>query len=496
MNIQKSRPPVVAIMGHVDHGKTTLLDYLRKSNVVAKEHGGITQHLGAYQVVTGAGRKITFLDTPGHAAFEHIRRRGGEVADIVILVIASDDGVMPQTKEAINHIKRSGAAMIVAFNKIDLPNADVERVKGQLAEEGVLVESYGGEIVSVEISAKQGKNVEALLEMIELVADLKELQDEADASPLLICLESRMGKGGPEISVLVKRGSVKLGTPVQVQDKKGTIRSMTNDRGERVSVAETSAAVEVLGIPQAVTPGSLFIEQDGVLVHTEGLADLVVRDVARMPNSDSGLVFGAQHATKQYPVILRADVSGSLEAILENLPLREQIQILEASVGEVTDHDIERAESAKGAVYSFNVKSSSRVKKLAETKKVALKEYSIIYKLLDEFALDLTTYLEEPEIETITGKGEIIRVFSGSGGVSIGGVRVTEGSLNVNSRVRVVREGTVVAEGTIISAKHLKDDVKRLDKGTEGGIVVQIKQQDKVFVFVDGDIIEQIKTKV
>lgn len=495
MDVQNMRPPVVAIMGHVDHGKTTLLDFLRKSNVVAKEHGGITQHLGAYQVVTAAGRKITFLDTPGHAAFEHIRRRGGEVADIVILVIASDDGIMPQTREAINHIKRSGAAMIVAFNKIDLPNADVDRIKGQLAEEGIMVESYGGDVVSVEISAKQGKNVDTLLEMIELVADLKELKDESKEPVLLVALESRMDKGGPEVSVLVKRGTLKLGTPVFVNDKKGTIRTMTNDRGARVDAAENSAAVEVLGMPQAVTPGSLFVEKDGVLTHTEGLADLVVRDVARMPSMDSGLIFGAQNAVKQFPVIIRADVSGSLEAILENLPSRDLIQIVEASVGEVSDRDVERAEAIRASIYSFNVKTPSRAKKLSDSKKVPLKEYSIIYKLLDEFAVDLTTFLEEPETETVVGKGDIIRVFSGSNGVTIGGVKVIEGSLNVNSRVRIVRGGSVVAEGTIISAKHLKDDVKRLDKGAEGGIVMQAKQQDNPFLFEEGDIIEQIRLK-
>lgn len=494
MNQQSEfRPPVVAIMGHVDHGKTTLLDFIRKSNVVAKEHGGITQHLGAYQVTTKDGKRITFLDTPGHAAFEHIRKRGGEVADICILVVAANDGVMPQTKEAIKHIQKSGASMIVAINKIDVPDADPERVKGQLLEEGVMVESYGGDVVSVEISAKQGQNIDQLLEMIQLVSEMRELKNEYTEPLLAVVLESRMDKGGAVMSLLVKKGVLKRGDSVLVGTNKGSVKLMTNDKGERVDAAYPSDSVEVLGITHTVTPGSLFVAQDGQVVHTEGLDALRVRDVASIQAATSGLLFGGQQ-TRLFPMIIRADVSNSLEAVLNNLPQRENIQIIEASVGDVTEADVERAEAQKGVVYAFNVRVPSRVLKLADAKGVKVKEYNIIYKFLDELTADLEEFFKEPEKEQVVGKGRVLRVFAGSGGSSIGGTKVEEGTLNVGARVRIVREGDVVAEGTIESAKHLKEDVKRLDKGAEGGIVVETKDKN-TFVFAEGDLVEQIRVR-
>lgn len=493
MEKNQFRPPVVAIMGHVDHGKTTLLDFMRKSNVVAKEHGGITQHLGAYQVSTKEGKRITFLDTPGHAAFEHIRKRGGEVADICILVIAANDGVMPQTKEAIKHIQKSGAAMIVAINKIDVPDADPERVKGQLLEEGVMVESYGGDVVSVEISAKQGQNIDQLLEMIQLVSEMRELKNEYTEPLLAVVLESRMDKGGAVMSLLIKKGVLKRGDTVLVGENKGSVKLMTNDKGEKVDEAYPSDSVEVLGITQTVTPGSLFVAIDGQIVHTEGLDALRVRDIASIQAATSGLLFGDQHA-KLFPIIIRADVSNSLEAVLNNLPERDQIQLIEASVGDVTESDVERAEGQHGTVYAFNVRVPSRVMKLADAKGVKVKGYNIIYQLLDDLAVDMQEFFKEPEKEQVVGKGKVLRVFAGTGGVAIGGTKVEEGTLNVGARVRIVRGGVVVAEGTIESAKHLKEDVKRLDKGAEGGIVVETKDKDK-FAFAEDDMVEQIRLR-
>lgn len=486
------RPPIVAIMGHVDHGKTTLLDYIRKSNVVGKEEGGITQHLGAYQIVTDNGKKVTFLDTPGHAAFEQIRRRGGEVADIIVLVVAANDGVKPQTLEAIEHVRRSNATLIVAINKIDLDDADPERVKGQLAEHGIVVESYGGEVVSVEMSAKKGTNVGQLLEMIQLVAEMKELEDERQEKAVVVCLESRINKAGPVTAILVRKGSIKLGMPIQVGDLKGSVRSLVNDRGERMKEAVPSDPAEMLGVPQAVIPGALFVEENGVLVYTESVHELVVRDVDKIQDLNQSLLFGGAQSGPKYAVVIRADVSGSLEAILANMPLRESVQIIEASVGEVTEQDVERAMQLKGAIYTFKVKIPSRIKRFSEEKKVLLKEFGVIYKLFEELELDVQNYLKEPETELVTGKANVVRVFEGSNGVIIGGVRVIEGILNVNSKVRIVRNGEVVVEGNITTAKHLKDDVKKLDKGVEGGIVVKTKD-GQGFKFQESDVVEQIR---
>lgn len=486
------RPPIVAIMGHVDHGKTTLLDYIRKSNVVGKEEGGITQHLGAYQIVTDNGKKVTFLDTPGHAAFEQIRRRGGEVADIIVLVVAANDGVKPQTLEAIEHVRRSNATLIVAINKIDLDDADPERVKGQLAEHGIVVESYGGEVVSVEMSAKKGTNVGQLLEMIQLVAEMKELEDERQEKAVVVCLESRINKAGPVTAILVRKGSIKLGMPIQVGDLKGSVRSLVNDRGERMKEAVPSDPAEMLGVPQAVIPGALFVEENGVLVYTESVHELVVRDVDKIQDLNQSLLFGGAQSGPKYAVVIRADVSGSLEAILANMPLRESVQIIEASVGEVTEQDVERAMQLKGAIYAFKVKIPSRIKRFSEEKKVLLKEFGVIYKLFEELELDVQNYLKEPETELVTGKANVVRVFEGSNGVIIGGVRVIEGILNVNSKVRIVRNGEVVVEGNITTAKHLKDDVKKLDKGVEGGIVVKTKD-GQGFKFQESDVVEQIR---
>jgi translation initiation factor IF-2 len=489
------RPPIVAIMGHVDHGKTTLLDYIRKSNVVGKEEGGITQHLGAYQVVTDNGKKITFLDTPGHAAFEHIRRRGGEVADIVVLVVAANDGVKTQTLEAIEHVRHSNATLIVAINKIDLDDADPEKVKAQLAENGVVVESYGGEVVSVEISAKKGTNVDQLLEMIQLVAEMRELKDERKEKAVVVCLESRIDKAGPVTAILVRKGSIKLGMPIRVGDLKGSVRSLVNDRGERMKEAVPSDPAEMLGVPQAVIPGALFVEENGVLVYTESVQELVVRDVEKMQDLNQSLLFGGAQTGPKYAVVIRADVSGSLEAILANMPLRESVQIIEASVGDVTEQDVERAMQLKGVIYAFKVKVSSRIKRYAEEQNVSVKEFGIIYKLLEEIELDVQNYQKKPEPELVTGKANVVRVFTGSNGVIIGGVRVVEGSLNVNSKVRILRNGEVVGEGSIITAKHLKDDVKKLDKGVEGGVVVKTKDGES-FKFLESDVIEQVRIVV
>jgi len=480
------RPPIVAVMGHVDHGKTTLLDFIRKANVAGREHGGITQHLGAYQVTTDAGTVITFLDTPGHAAFEGIRKRGGEVADIVILVVAANDGVMPQTQEAIRHIKNSGCSMIVAINKVDLPDANIDKVKQQLAENEVLLESYGGDVVSVELSAKTGQGVPQLLEMIGLVAEILELKADPSASVVAFCLESRMDKAGPLASVLIKQGTLKQGTSISVDGEIGKVRALKNDKGEIVKEATLSQAVEITGLSKVPEAGTIFIEENGVLTSSDGVGMLAVRHVA-LETTDASSWFAAGQVGDQYPVILRADVAGSLEAILAHLPHREKVKIIDQGIGIVTEADVLNARSSKATIYAFNTSVSGSSHRLADNEKVAIKEYKIIYKLFEDFEQDLDTYFTKAPTETISGRGTVLKLFTATVGGMIAGVKVVEGVLPIGASIRIMRNGEEVGRSKIATAKKLKEDVQRIAAGQEGGLTfestVDVKEGDTIEYF-------------
>lgn len=482
-----TRPPIVAVMGHVDHGKTTLLDYIRKANVAAREHGGITQHLGAYQVTAENGHVITFLDTPGHAAFEGIRKRGGEVADIVILVVAANDGVMPQTQEAIRHIKNSGCSMIVAINKVDLEDANVDHVKQQLAENDVLVESYGGDVVSVEISAKTGQGVPQLLEMIGLVAELLELKADPSAPVVAFCLESRLDKAGPLASLLVKKGTLKQGMSVSVDGAMGKIRAMRNDKGEVVKEAAPSQAVEVIGLSKVPEAGKIFIDENGVLTSSDSVGALSVRHVA-LDTSDASSWFAAAAVGEQYPVILKADVAGSLEAVIAHLPHRDQVLVIDQGIGDVSEADVLTARSSNAVIYAFNTGVSGATKRLAENEKVTIKEYKIIYKLFEDFEEDFTHYFTKAPTETISGRATVLKLFSATAGGNIAGVKVTEGVIQVGATVRVLRNGEEVGKSKVATAKKLKEDVQRISAGQEGGITF-----DTALDIQEGDIIEYFK---
>jgi translation initiation factor IF-2 len=482
-----ARPPIVAVMGHVDHGKTTLLDYIRKANVASREHGGITQHLGAYQVTTDEGKVITFLDTPGHAAFEGIRKRGGEVADIVILVVAANDGVMPQTKEAIQHIKNSGCSMIVAINKVDLEDANIDHVKQQLAENEVLVESYGGDVVSVEISAKTGKGVPQLLEMIGLVSDLLELKADPNAPVVAFCLESRLDKAGPLGSLLVKRGTLKPGMDISIGGAVGRIRAMRNERGEMVKEALPSQAVEITGFPQVPSAGTIFIEENGVLSHSDQIGVLSVRHVA-MEKQNVQDLFTYAKPDKLYPVILKADVAGSLEAVLAHIPNREKVEIIDHGVGEITDADILKARGTKIVIYAFNTGMNGAARKLARDEKVTVKEYKIIYKLFEDFEKDVEDFFTMVPTETISGRATVLKVFAATVGGKIAGIKVTEGVISVGASIRVLREAKEVGKGKVLTAKKLKEDVARIAAGQEGGITTDLD-----FDIAEGDQIEYFK---
>ncbi len=481
-----TRPPIVAVMGHVDHGKTTLLDYIRKANVASREHGGITQHLGAYQVKTEDGKAITFLDTPGHAAFEGIRKRGGEVADIVILVVAADDGVMPQTQEAIRHIKNSGCSMIVAFNKIDVPDSNIDRVKQQLAENDVLVESYGGDIVSVEISAKTGQGVDHLLEMIGLVSELLELKSDPTAPVVAFCLESRMDKAGPIVSLLVKRGTLKTGTDVLVDEAQGRVRSMKNDKGEVVKEASPSQAVEIIGFSKLPEAGTVFIEENGKLTTSDSVGALSIRHVALQKENAADLFSSLKK--DQYPVILKADVAGSLEAVVANIPRASEVQIIDQGIGDVSEADVMKARGTSARIYSFNVGMSGATRKLARDEKVDVKEYRIIYKLFEDMEQDIVDYFTKAPTETISGRAAILKVFDASTGGKIAGVHVNEGVMQVGATVRVMRGETEVGRGKIVTVKKLKEDVQRISAGQEGGLTF-----DVAISFAEGDTIEYYK---
>jgi translation initiation factor IF-2 len=466
------RPPIVAVMGHVDHGKTTLLDFIRKSNVAAKEHGGITQHLGAYQVKTEEGKLITFLDTPGHAAFEGIRKRGGEVADIVILVVAANDGVMPQTKEAIKHIKNSGCSMIVAINKVDLADANIDHVKQQLAENEVLLESYGGDVVSVEISAKTGKGIPELLEMIGLVSDLLELKADSSASVVAVVLESRSDKAGPVASILVRQGILKAGTDVILDGQPGRIRAMRNDKGEQVKTAEPSQAVEVIGLSTLPTAGTVFLEENGLLTNDEAAGALAIRELSLQTEGYAD-IFSQAHPEDLFPVIIRADAAGSLEAILANIPRKEQVRVLDSGIGEVSEADVMKARGSRTKIYAFSVPVSGATKRLAQEEKVTLKEYKIIYKLFEDMEVDIEEYFTKIPTETISGRATILKIFDASTGGKIAGIHVNEGVIPVGGAVRIMRNGEEVGRSKVQTAKKMKEDAPRIAAGQEGGITFE-----------------------
>lgn len=484
-NIQV-RPPIVAVMGHVDHGKTTLLDYIRKANVASREHGGITQHLGAYQVTTDQGKAITFLDTPGHAAFEGIRKRGGEVADIVILVVAADDGVMPQTQEAIRHIKNSGSAMIVAFNKIDVADANVERIKQQLAENDVLVESYGGDVVSVEISAKSGQGIDHLLEMISLVSELLELKADPTAPVIAFTLESRMDKAGPLASLLVKRGTLKTGTDVVIDGMIGRIRSMKNDKGEIVKQIFPSQAAEITGFSKLPEAGTIFIEENGKLSTSDSVGALSVRHVALQKENAADLFSSIK--VDKYPVIIKADVAGSLEAVISNIPRSSEVQIIDQGIGDVSEADVMKALGTNSRIYSFNVGMNGTTRKLARDEKVEVKEYKIIYKLFEDLERDIVDYFTKAPTETISGRATVLKVFDASTGGKIAGVRISEGVMQVGATIRVMRGDEELGRGKIVTVKKLKEDVTRISAGQEGGLTF-----DTAISFAENDIIEYYK---
>lgn len=491
------RPPVVVIMGHVDHGKTTLLDYLRKSRIAEKEAGGITQHVGAFEVKTPGGT-VVFIDTPGHEAFTTIRQRGAKVADIAVIVIAVDDGIMPQTEEAIAHAKAAGAKMIFAINKMDLPQADPERVKRQLMERGFVPEEYGGDAIVVPISAKTGKGVDDLLEMILLLAELEDLRADPNAEPKGVILESRLDKqAGILVNMLVQEGTFRVGDYILAGEAYGRIRAMTDADGNQRKEAGPGSAVQVLGFQELPQAGEV-VEWVPDLEAAKEIAEerkearraLEEEAQARRPKAMADLLKAMQEeGKKEVNLILRADTQGSLEAIQHILAKESteevKINVLLAQVGAPTESDILLAQTAQAAILAFGVNPPGSVKKAAEQKGVLLKTFRIIYDLIDEVRAMVKGQKEPQYKEEVLGRAKVRAIFRLPGGKQVAGCMVTQGRIVRSAEVRVLRKGQEIWKGRIASLKRFKEDVREVAQGYECGIGLEGFDE-----FQEGDIIE------
>ncbi len=534
--MEQLRPPIVTILGHVDHGKTTLLDFIRKSSVAAKEHGGITQHIGAYQISlqafgsedfgraspkampaargelsrTAQARRgtgdsgqqnkksselkpetsnlITFIDTPGHAAFEKMRSRGANVADIAVLVVAADDGVMTQTVEAIKHILKAKVPMIVAVNKIDVPGIDLkvqlERIKKQLSDNGVLIEEYGGDVPIIQLSAKTGEGVDKLLEMINLVAEMQELKADPDREPAGVVIEANLDKfKGPIATILIRDGSLKKGDQIMLGGVKSKIRGMFDFNAKPLDVATPSTPVEILGLESVPAVGTV-LGQEAAAVAAQKVSSLV--DRLRAGES------------KSLKVVIKADKQGSLEAIQDGLEKMNPapagagqarvVEIVGSGTGDIGEADIKLASGTKAIVIGFNVKTAPVAGKLAETEKVLIRTYNIIYELLDEMEEVMEGMIRPGEVEENLGKANIIAEFPLSSGGRIAGCRLTEGYITKGIKVKILRDGEVIGEAKVANLRKVKEEVQRVDKGSDCGIVF-----DPQVDFVIGDSVESFR---
>ncbi|MBI4302777.1 MAG: translation initiation factor IF-2 [Chloroflexi bacterium] len=479
----KPRPPVVVVMGHVDHGKTKLLDAIRQTNVVASEPGAITQHIGAYQVQVN-GRKITFLDTPGHEAFTTMRARGARVADIAVLVVAADDGVMPQTLEAINHSRAAGLPIVVAINKIDRPNANPDLVKQQLADAGLVVEEWGGDTLSVAVSAKEKKGISDLLESILLVAEMAELKADPSRPAEGVVIEARLDKTrGPIATVLVKNGTLRPGDVIVAGTALGKTRAMFNDLGKPVKRAEPSDPAEILGLNEVHQAGDTFSvvadEQQARLLVQKRLAEKGPEAPQATRPLTLGSLFDQINAgkVKELNIILKTDVRGSIEPIktsLEQLATEEvKVRIIHSAAGSITESDVLLAIASQGLIVGFGVGAEPGAKRLAEKEGIDIRYYNVIYDLVDDVQKALTGMLEPKFAEVIEGRGEIIATFPHGKGKKIAGVRITEGKATLGASIRVRRRGEIIRESTVGSLKHYQDFVKEVAAGNEAGVVIK-----------------------
>jgi translation initiation factor IF-2 len=492
-----SRPPVVTIMGHVDHGKTRLLDAIRQANVMDSEAGGITQHIGAYQVEVN-GKKVTFLDTPGHEAFTAMRARGAQVTDIAVLVVAADDGVMPQTLEAINHAKAAGVPIVVAVNKIDKPEANPENVKQQLANAGLVVEEWGGDVIAVPVSAKEKTGIAELLENILLVAEVEDLKANPSKPAAGVVIEAEMDKSrGPLATVLVQNGTLRTGDIIVVGNTSGKVKAMFNEKGKQVRKAEPSTPVEILGLSEVPQVGDAI-----TAVADEAQARAIIQkrlQQQKQPESKGmrlDTVFDeiSSGKVKELALILKTDVQGSVEPIrnsLERLSSPEvQLKIIHSSTGKITEGDVMLALASGGLIIGFNTEVDTGARRLADSKGVDIRVYDVIYSLIDDVEKALKGMLEPTIIEVVEGRAEIRQVFPAGKGAKVAGCMVTDGKIVRNLPVRVIRKGKTVADTTVTSLRRFKDDVREVATGFECGIGLKDYHD-----FQTGDVLESYQKK-
>jgi len=503
-SLQVPRAPVITVMGHVDHGKTTLLDKIRKANVVAGEAGGITQHIGAYKVDVD-GREITFLDTPGHAAFTKMRARGAQVTDIVVLMVAADDGVMPQTIEAINHARAAEVPIVVALNKIDKENADVQRVLSELSEHGLIAESWGGDTIVVEMSAQQNLGIDDLLEQLAAVAEVEELTANPTGRAKGVVLEAKLDVGrGPVATILVDKGELKVGDPIVAGGAWGRVRAMINDKGEQVKTAGPSTPVQVLGLQSVPNAGDEF---------RSALTEKTARTVGeareqryrlKAQRGDARLstgvkledIFNSIQAGEvaTLNIVLKADVQGSLEAVTESLRRleREEVKLafVHRAVGAITENDISLAATTNATLIGFNVRPDRKARDMAAAEGVEIRTYEIIYKLLEDIERAMVGMLAPEYEEVVTGEAEVREVFRVPRIGGIAGCMVRSGAITRGSKVRFLRDGTIIWKGAITSLKRFKDDAREVREGFECGIGLSDFQDLK-----PGDLIETFEER-
>ncbi len=491
----KARPPVVTIMGHVDHGKTTLIDAIRNSNLVAGEVGGISQEIGAYQKEVN-GHKITFIDTPGHEAFTAMRSRGASVTDIVVLVVAADDGVMPQTIEAIDHAKSANVPIIVAINKMDKPGADPDRVKNELMQHDIIAEDYGGDVICVEISAKQKTNIEGLLETIILVSDMAELKANPDRYAMGTVLEAKLDRNeGPKATLLIQNGTLKEGDYLVVGTSYGKARRMTNEFKKVLNVATPSTPVSVIGLAEVPEAGDRFMafaeesEARAIALKRKQLKEQREMNKSSAASLDDLFKLANSGNVQTINIIIKADSTGSAEAVktsLEKLNTENiKLNVIRATSGAITESDILLASASKAIVYGFNVRPDAKTRAKAQEEKVEIRLHNIIYALIEEIQAAMKGMLKKELVEKVTGQAEIRKLFKVSKVGTIGGCMVTDGVIKNNSPIRLIRDGVVVFEGKLASLQREKDQVKEVKAGFECGLLIEGFNDIK-----EGDIVE------
>ena len=498
----ETRPPVVTIMGHVDHGKTTLLDHLRHSHITAGEAGGITQHIGAYQIKHD-GKTITFLDTPGHAAFTNMRARGADITDITVLVVAADDGVMPQTIEAIHHSQAAGVPIIVAVNKIDKPGANPNHVMEQLTEYGLIPEDWGGDTIFVEISAKLGQNIDELLDMILLQAEMMELKANPKQHGAGSVIEARLDKGkGSVASLLVQQGTLHVGDPIVVGNTFGRVRTMTNDRGKAVHKAKPGTPVEITGLNDVPDSGDRFVtfndEKTARAAGEKRAEQALIKERSKTTHVTLDNLFDTikEGEMKEVDLIIKADVQGSVEALAQSFQKIDvegvRVNIIHQAVGAINESDITLAEASNAIIIGFNVRPTPLAKQQADADGVDIRLHNVIYKAIDEVETAMKGMLEPEYQEKVTGQVEIRETYKVSKLGTIGGAYVIDGYIQRDSGVRVIRNGVVIYDGKLASLKRFKDDVKQVKAGYECGLMIEKYNDIKVGDQLEAYVMEEV----